>query len=441
MKKFYDRKNELTALEQIEKNSLNSANFTIITGRRRIGKTELLKKYIKNKRSCYLFTTRSSETLLCEQWQKSLADDIGLKIFGKITTLSDLFEQIMQYSKQEHFVLVIDEFQDLQIINPSFFSQMQNLWDSNKGDSKINLIVCGSVYSMMKKIFEDEKEPLFGRATGEINLTPFSPSVCKEILNDYNSSYTNEDLLCLYMLSGGVAKYISLLMDSGSTTKEKMIEYVTGITSPFLIDGKDVLISEMGKDYGVYFSILALISRGLTAQNEIDSVIQKNTGAYLANLDKVYSVIKPIRPLYSKSESRNARWQITDSYLRFYFRFIYSNQSLVELGQYDLLKSVILRDYETFTGKTLEQYFTNKINEEKQLTKIGGWWDRKGENEIDIIAVNDLEKTCDVYEIKRQAYRINLSKLTEKVNSFKSVVKSEIGGYFIQTFGLSLEDM
>ena len=173
MKKFYDRKNELTALEQIEKNSLNSANFTVITGRRRIGKTELLKKYIKNKRSCYLFTTRSSEALLCEQWQKSLADDIGLKIFGKITTLSDLFEQIMQYSKQEHFVLVIDEFQDLQIINPSFFSQMQNLWDSNKGDSKINLIVCGSVYSMMKKIFEDEKEPLFGRATGKINLTPF----------------------------------------------------------------------------------------------------------------------------------------------------------------------------------------------------------------------------------------------------------------------------
>ncbi|WP_254555281.1 hypothetical protein, partial [Salmonella enterica] len=81
------------------------------------------------------------------------------------------------------------------------------------------------------------KEPLFGRATGKINLTPFSPSVCKEILGDYNPGYTNEDLLCLYMLSGGVAKYISLLMDSGSTTKEKMIEYVTGITSPFLIDG------------------------------------------------------------------------------------------------------------------------------------------------------------------------------------------------------------
>lgn len=318
---------------------------------------------------------------------------------------------------------------------------MQNIWDAAKDQSKINLIVCGSVYSMMIKIFEDSKEPLFGRSTAKINLKPFTPSVCKKILSDFNPSYTSEDLLCLYMLSGGVAKYIFLLMESGSVTKEKMIDYVTGITSPFLIDGKDILVSEIGKDYGVYFSILALISRGLTAQNEIDSVIQKNTGAYLTNLAEKFNVIKPIKPVFSKSESRNARWQITDCYLRFYFRFINANQSLIELGQLDLLKKIILRDCETFTGKTLEQYFTAKINEEKELTRIGGWWDRKGENEIDIIAVNELEKTCDVYEVKRQAKKLDMDLLEKKTENFKAIAKSEVSGFIFNIVGLSMEDM
>ena len=89
----------------------------------------------------------------------------------------------------------------------------------------------------------------------------------------------------------------------------------------------------------------------------------------------------------------------------------------------------------------LEQYFTNKINKEKQLTKIGGWWERKGENEIDVIAVNDFEKTCEVYEIKRQASKIDLSKLAEKVDNFKSNVKSGISGYSIESYGLSMDDM
>ncbi|MBQ8560484.1 MAG: ATP-binding protein, partial [Spirochaetaceae bacterium] len=160
MEQFYDRTKELAALNQIDQQSKEYACFTLLTGRRRIGKTELLRHFIQNKKSAYLFTIRDSQGALCSQWQRILAESIGLKIFGAVTELADLFEQILLFSQDNHFVLVIDEFQDLQFIVPSFFSRMQQLWDTHKAKSKINLIVCGSVYSMMTRIFQDSKEPL-----------------------------------------------------------------------------------------------------------------------------------------------------------------------------------------------------------------------------------------------------------------------------------------
>lgn len=437
MEKFYDRTNELNALAKIEKQSEKTACFTVLTGRRRIGKTQLLKHFIDDKKSAYLFTSRNAEKSLCEQWYKTLEESIGLRIFGKIESLSDLFEQIMIYSHTKHFTLVIDEFQDIEYVNKTFFSQMQNIWDSHKSSSKLNLIVCGSIYSLMTKIFKDEKEPLFGRSTHYINLKPFTPSVVKTILQDFNPKYRPEDLLCLYMLSGGVAKYIFLLMNAGAITKAEMLDSVCNMASPFLVDGRDILISEIGKDYGIYFSILQAISRGLTTQSEIDSVIQKNTGAYLQNLQKVFGIIEQIRPLLSKLESRNTRWQIVDEYMLFYFRFIYSHQDLIELGNYDMLKEFILRDYETFSGKTLERYFKAKLQEEGNITKIGSWWDRKAMNEIDIISINDLEKSCNIYEVKRQAKNINLAKVQAKA----AIFMQNLITYTQNVFGLSMDDM
>lgn len=437
MEKFYDRVKELEVLAQIEKQSAKTACFTVLTGRRRIGKTQLLKQFISDKKSAYLFTSRSAEKSLCEQWQKTLEESVGLKIFGKVESLSDLFEQIMIYSQTNHFTLVIDEFQDIKYVNKTFFSQMQNLWDNKKTNSKINLIVCGSIYSLMTKIFKDEKEPLFGRSTHYIHLKPFTPSVVKTILQDYNPKYKPEDLLCLYMLSGGVAKYIFLLMNARAITKTKMLDSVCNMASPFLVDGRDILISEIGKDYGIYFSILQAISRGLTTQSEIDSVIQKNTGAYLQNLQKVFGITEQIRPLLSKPENRNTRWQIVDEYMFFYFRFVYSHQDLIELGNYDILKEFIIRDYETFTGKTLERYFKAKLQEEGNITKLGSWWDRKAMNEIDIISINDLNKSCNIYEVKRQAKNINLAKVQAKADVFMH----NLSTYTQNVIGLSMDDM
>ncbi len=290
---------------------------------------------------------------------------------------------------------------------------------------------------MMMKIFENRKEPLFGRLTSKLVLQPFTVSVIKEILNDYHPKYTAEDLLCLYMLTGGVPKYIDLLMEAGAITQEKMLDMATRPDSPFIGEGKDFLISEFGKEYGTYFSILQLITPGKTTQSEVDSIIGKNTGAYLVNLEKEYSLITKNKPMFSKPESRKTRWSLSDNYLHFWFRFIYPNQSLIEMSKYELLREYIDKNYEQYSGLVLEKYFRGKIAESERITHIGSYWDNKGENEIDLIALNDLDKTAIVAEIKRNPKKIDMNILRTKADS----IKRELSKYDVDLRGLSMDDM
>jgi AAA+ ATPase superfamily predicted ATPase len=435
--KYYDRIGEAAILERNRKQSEKSAVFTVMMGRRRIGKTSLLLESVKGQRYLYLFVSRKSEPLLCEQFQKEAMEALGLQIFGNITRFRDLLEQLLIFSTQENYTLIIDEFQEFDNVNPVIFSEIQDLWDRYKGRARINFIACGSIYSMMMKIFENRKEPLFGRNTSKIVLRPFTVSVIKEILGDFNPKYTPEDLLCLYMLTGGVPKYIELLMEAGAITKRKMLDAVVSPDSTFIGEGRELLISEFGKEYGTYFSILQLIASGKITQSEIDSIINKNTGAYLANLEKEYSLIVKNKPMFSKPESRKARWSIADNYLRFWFRYVYPNQSMIEMGKYDLLREYIDRDYTQYSGLVLERYFREKIAESERVTAIGNYWDSKGENEIDLIALNDLDKTAIVAEVKRNSQKIDLAALAVKASS----IKKELAKHRVELKGYSLDDM
>jgi AAA+ ATPase superfamily predicted ATPase len=435
--KFYNRTKELEILAQIDRQSAETSCFTIMVGRRRIGKTSLLLHSSAEKKMLYLFVSRSSEAVLCNQFQQQASEILGLHIYGTINRFADLFEQLLIFAQNEHYTLIIDEFQDFDNINRAIFSEIQNLWDRYKDKIKLNFIACGSIYSLMMKIFENNKEPLFGRFTSKIVLKPFTISVIKEILKDYNPNYSCEDLLFLYTLTGGVSHYIALLMNAKAVTFRKMLDFVTRSDSPFLNEGKDLLVSEFGRDYSTYFSILQLIAAGKTTQSEIDSIIGKNTGAYLANLENQYSLIVKNKPMFSKPESRNAHWSIGDNFLQFWFRFIYPNQTLIEMGKFDLLKLYIANNYEQYSGLLLEKYFRQKFTEEETVTAIGNFWDSNGENEIDLIALNDFDKTAIVAEVKRNSKKISLQTLATKA----TVIQKQLSKYRLSFKALSLNDM
>ena len=436
--KFYDRKTEIDILHDNERKSCEHASFMVMMGRRRIGKTTLLTHAFKGMSYAYLFVSRDSEAMLCRKFQNSLEEQIGLHIYGTVTRFRDLFEMIMQESQKRHFTLIIDEFQELFRINASTFSDIQDIWDRYHETSKINLIACGSIHSLMKRIFEDRSEPLYGRPTSKMTIHPFTTTVLKQILYDANPNYTPDDLLCLYMLTGGVAKYIELLIDGGYTTKEKMLDAVCRQDSYFLSEGRDLLVNEFQGEYGNYFSILQLIASGLTRRSEIDGALQKDSGTFLKKLDEDYEMISKLQPLLAKNGSKTSKYEIHDHFLRFWFRFVYPYQSLVERNQLDMLRKYIGEQYTQFSGRSLERYFQDKLFETGRYTDIGNWWDRSGKNEIDIVAINAFDHSGLIAEVKRNPDRINMHSLHEKA---EALPKIPFAHYQFDFQGLSLSDM
>lgn len=437
--KFYDRDTELEILQKNWTQTTERGRLTVLIGRRRIGKTTLLRKNSEecNQPFLYLYVSKDNERVMTRKFQEAAEQTLGLRIFGQTETFAQFFEQLMRYGQQNHFTLIFDEFQNFIKVNPAIPCHIQDIWDRYHEKVKVNMVACGSIYNMMHRIFDNEDEPLYGRQDCRINLQPFRIGVLKQILHDHNPKYTSEDLLCLYMLTGGVAKYVSWLMDAKATTKTKMLRWVTQVGSPYLSEGTELIMSEFGRDYANYLSILQMIASGLTTQSEIDGVIGKNTGAYLDNLETEYSYIHRRQPLFSKPGGRNSRWQLDDCFLRFWFRFILHNQALVEMERNDLLLEIVEHDYEQYSGLVLEQYFRQRWMEEERVTLVGNYWDRKGVNEIDMIALNDFDKTAVVAEVKRQRKKLNPSLLAEKATT----IDKHLAKYTITQIGLTMEDM
>lgn len=435
--KFYNREKELARLAKIEKQAEKSAQMTFMVGRRRIGKTRLLINAYKYSICLYFFVAKKSESLLCEEFLEEVKNKLDIPIFGSITTFKELFSLLMNLSKERHFTLIIDEFQEFDSVNSSIYSDMQNIWDSNKQDSKINLIMCGSVYSMMKRIFEGSKEPLFGRATNRIHLKAFDIDTIKEILSEYSPNYSNDDLLAFYMITGGVAKYIELLVQAEAFTIDDIMDAVFEDNSLFLSEGKNVLIEEFGKDYGNYFSILSLIASGKTSRVEIESIMNIQTGGFLTRLEDEYGLISKVRPILSKPNSRTVKYFIEDNFLNFWFRFIFKYRSSIEAGNLMYIRDIVMRDYTVYSGRILEKYFTQMIKLQMKYNIIGNYWERNNQNEIDIVAINEVEKVALIAEVKRNPQKISLNELEIKASKIKTMLK----GYKFIFKGYSLDDM
>ena len=418
--KFYGRNEELRELTRIRELSLDSARFTVVTGRRRVGKTELVERAFNDGRTPYLYllVTRRSEKDLCAVFQEEAQKVLEQPILGTAERFGQLFETIMAYSAHSPMTLVIDEFQEFDRINPAIFGEMQGVWDRYHHKAKLNLVVCGSVNRLMNKIFFDDSQPLYGRNTGKLLVDPFPSELVKTILNEHNATCSGKDLLALWTLTGGVARYVELFMDAGAWTRDAMLAQVFSLSSSYVDEGRVILSDEFGREYGTYFSILSAIASGNTSFAEIRNIVGAEIGGHLTKLESSYAFISKVQPAFEKATNRNCQYRIDDCFFRFWFRFIYKYMHLVEQKQLANLRQLVDRDFDIFAGGALEQYFKAKFIESCKYTRIDSWWDRRGENEIDLVCENEFTKALDFYEVKTDSGRYDETLLKSKVEAF-----------------------
>ncbi len=439
--KFYGRTKEIAELRKEREISHRFARFTVITGRRRIGKTQLIREAFDDGTDPYvhLVITKKTEKVQCAIHQREVESCLGIRILGHCERFADLFAELMNKAGEHPLTLVLDEFQEFDKVDDTIYSEIAAIWDKLHNTAKINLVVCGSVNRLMNKIFFDDSQPLYGRNTGKLHVRPFEISVLKQIFSDFGNGRSKEDLLSLWTVTGGVPRYVELLMERGATTCDAMLDAVFGATTSFIDEGKTVLSDEFGKEYGTYFTVLASIASGRTAYSQIANEVGMDVGGYLTRLESQYGLISKKQPFGETTPNKRCRYMIDDCFFRFWFRFVFGYSDMIELNRTDRVLEIARRDFSAFAGYALERYFLWKFAEEMRYVRIGGWWDRKGENEIDLVG-ESADGVLDFYEVKTNSRRIDIEALKLKVEAF-FVKNPEKRASLGSIAGLSIQDM
>lgn len=388
---FIGRKRELEFLS----NTYNKEGFDFIPvyGRRRVGKTELIHRFIEGKKYIVYSAIEQSATLSLKQFSKIINDFFNLPYQVKFEDWDQMFAFIGGQSIEGKLIIVIDEYPYLAKQSPELSSILQKHMDHTFKNSNVLFILCGSSMSFMENQVLGYQSPLYGRRTGQIKLSPLSYDEAAQFL----PKGTNEEKFLLYSVCGGIPQYLKML------TSYEDLE--TGIVQSFfeptghLYEEPENLLKQELREPTNYFSIITAIAAGKNKSNEIAAMAgMENTSVakYLKSLIDL-GIIEKIAPM-DKNPRKRGIYRICDNCFRFWFRFVFTNKTGIEFGiGKDLWKRIKLEELPTYQGPIFEQIalvylMKNELFKGVRLNAIGSWWGNnpieKKEEEIDLVGVS-----------------------------------------------------
>ncbi len=437
--KFLGREKEILVLE---KEYARDGGFVVIYGRRRIGKTTLIKQFIKSKTAFYFLATKEVESQSMKRFAGVIARTTGNSVLQKaaFSDWLDLFQAVADYKPNEKKVLVIDEFPYLVKVNDSFPSILQNAWDEILKDSNVMLILCGSLISMMKKHALSYESPLYGRRTAQMRIAPLPFTTVYE-----NQKLSFEEAAEQYSITGGVPKYMEFFSD-GQPLYEQIKENVLS-KNGFLYEEPNFLLTDEVQVPTNYFSIIKVIADGNHKLGTIAGILGLETSAltpYLKTLSELGFTEKQV-PVTEKNaeKTRKGLYFISDNFLRFWFRYVYPYKGELELDNMQISLDELDKDFKekfvAFAYEDICKEIFARLCSDKAIdftpSKIGSYWlnDKSGNTQIDVMAVDTVNKRLFAGECKYHNQPIDADvyfELVKKVDN-SSEIKSAFKDYTV----------
>lgn len=420
---FIGREKELNALEKLYVS--NKFEFVVIYGRRRVGKTALINKFLDDKKAIYFMGVESNTKQNLENFSKSIIEyDSGIETETSFLSFQAALEYVFKLSQKERLILTIDEFPYVARSSKSLSSTLQLLIDKYKDSSKLMLILCGSSISYMEDHVLAYKAPLYGRRTAQMKIMPFDfEETCH-----YFKKFSNEEKALIYGIVGGTPQYLMQMDDTLSVEDNIKNTFLNPIS--FLYEEPINLLKQEVREPAIYTAIITAIAKGASRMSEISNQINENTNvcsAYIKTLMNL-GIIQKETP-YGEKASHKAIYSIEDNMFRFWYRFVLENNSIIARGATDLVYKRIEPKLSDYMGKIFEdickqylwkQLLTNKCPVE--FTSLGRWWGNdpieKCQTEIDIMGEQD-KNTVLFAECKWTNEKVNQSVLETLVKRSK----------------------
>lgn len=436
---FVGREDELKFLE--ERYAQGKPQLIVIYGRRRVGKTELIREFSKGKNAIYFLAEKGNADVNFERFSERIAEASGQ---GGISFKGwrEAFEYLKKQNKK--LVVAIDEFPYLTQGDPAITSKFQTIADEVMRGSSIYLVLCGSSISMMEDDVLAYKSPLYGRRTGQWQLNPLPFRSARLFFPKYDL----EKQIEAYAVGGGIPLYL-LEFDDGLSPMENIKAKIFSKGCILYEEPKFVLNQEFN-DAKVYFAIFEALADGKTTIKELSDCIRvdsRNLNKYLNALMRLHYVSKAY-PLFYEKNKKKARYSIKDNFFDFWFKFVNPNFSDLEMGDIAKMEEKLLPLFNPFVGRKFEQVaeeLLRELNKSGKLPfhfdKMANFWDATKDKtviEIDRIAVNTKERKLLVVECKWErgvSAKKLLAETREKINLSPLFEKHEVHyAFFAKSF-------